>query len=413
MRKLLLFLLAIVNLMPLRANDSVSIALALRLDSLCCDSLLQHSQLGLQVYDLTADTLLYSHNARQLMRPASCQKVLTAVTALHFLGADYDFTTSLYTTGTLRNATLDGDLIVRAGFDPLFGNADLQQFVKALQQKGVKEVRGRLLLDLSMKDTLTKGGGWCWDDDDKLLVPLYCNGNTHFAADFKKALQRGGIKLVGKVRHTKGVPAGAQLLTHVKRPLTQVLHPMMKESDNLCAESVFYQLAARMGRPMASAADAVDHIDALIDSLGYNPKHYKVVDGSGLSLYNYTTPELMVGFLRYAYSDASIFDALCASLPIAAMDGTLKKRMKGTPAALNVRAKTGSVTAISTLSGYLMAPNKHVLCFAIFNQGLIRAAHGRDFQDRVCTALTSAVSSEIHVVNSETPTDSAKNCDNF
>jgi D-alanyl-D-alanine carboxypeptidase/D-alanyl-D-alanine-endopeptidase (penicillin-binding protein 4) len=147
--------------------------------------------------------------------------------------------------------------------------------------------------------------------------------------------------------------------------------------------------------------------------LGYNPKHYKVVDGSGLSLYNYTTPELMVGFLRYAYSDASIFDALCASLPIAAMDGTLKKRMKGTPAALNVRAKTGSVTAISTLSGYLMAPNKHVLCFAIFNQGLIRAAHGRDFQDRVCTALTSAVSSEIHVVNSETPTDSAKNCDNF
>lgn len=392
MRKLLFLFITLLGLLPAKASDSVTVALVERLDSLCCDSLLQHSQLGLQVYDLTADTLLYSHNARHLMRPASCQKLITGITALHYLGSDYQFTTSLYAVGAVKNSCLEGNLIVRAGFDPLFGAADLQTFVKALQKMGVREVKGKLLLDVSIKDTLSKGAGWCWDDDDKVLNPLYCDGRTNFATAFVGALRCAGIKCTGRARFTRGVPENARLVAHCKRSLFQVMLPMMKESDNLCAEAVFYQIAARMGRPMASASDAIDHVDALVDSLGLNPKHYKVADGSGLSLYNYTTPELLVQFLSYAHSQPDIFESLYAALPIAAKDGTLKRRMKSTPAALNVRAKTGSVTAISTLAGYATAPNGHLLCFAVFNQGLVRAAHGRDFQDRLCVALTAPIS---------------------
>ena len=52
-----------------------------------------------------------------------------------------------------------------------------------------------------------------------------------------------------------------------------------------------------------------------------------------------------------------------------------------------VKAKTGTVTGISSLAGYLTSANGHVLAFGIFNQGVLRNADGRDFQDKVCTAL--------------------------
>lgn len=389
MRHYFIIFFLFLSLRVVAAVDSVGVAIVQRLDSLCQDSLLTHSQLGLVVYDLTGDTLLYAHNEQQLMRPASCQKVFTAIAALHYLGTDYDFTTSLYRKGEIKDNRLEGDLVVRAGFDPLFSTADMQQFVESVRSSGVRSVSGGILLDLSVKDTLSRGAGWCWDDDDKLLSPLYYNGKLNFATELKRQLKAAGINVKGRTRMVRTMPSDARLLCHVRRPIAEVLKPMMKESDNLCAESVFYQLAARQGRPYASATDAIDHIEALTDSLGYNPKHYKVADGSGLSLYNYSTPQLLAAYLRYAYTHPSLFAALNESLPIAGVDGTLKKRMRSTLSYDNVRAKTGSVTAVSTLAGYCIAPNGHYLCFAIMNQGLVRASHGRAFQDRVCAALTT------------------------
>jgi D-alanyl-D-alanine carboxypeptidase/D-alanyl-D-alanine-endopeptidase (penicillin-binding protein 4) len=76
------------------------------------------------------------------------------------------------------------------------------------------------------------------------------------------------------------------------------------------------------------------------------------------------------------------------SLPIAGVDGTLKDRMRGTKAQGNVRAKTGTLTGISSLAGYCTTAQGHQLCFAIINQGVMRAATGKAFQDRVCKLLT-------------------------
>ncbi|MGN1264108.1 MAG: D-alanyl-D-alanine carboxypeptidase, partial [Prevotella sp.] len=109
--------------------------------------------------------------------------------------------------------------------------------------------------------------------------------------------------------------------------------------------------------------------------------------GSGLSLYNYVSAEMEVRLLRYAYQNSQIYVHLLPSLPIAAEDGTLKSRMKGTFAEGNVRAKTGTLTGISSLAGYCTAANGHTLCFAIINQGIMRAANGKAFQDRLCDAL--------------------------
>ena len=162
---------------------------------------------------------------------------------------------------------------------------------------------------------------------------------------------------------------------------------MLKESDNLYAESMFYQIAASGGTKRASAANARTHIKKLINKIGLNPDNYKIADGSGLSLYNYVSPELMVRLLRYAYRNSEIYSSLYPSLPIAGEDGTLSKRMKGEYTIGNVRAKTGTLTGVSSLAGYCRTANNHLLAFCIINQGVMKNADGRGFQDAVCTAL--------------------------
>ena len=153
------------------------------------------------------------------------------------------------------------------------------------------------------------------------------------------------------------------------------------------AESMFYQLAAHDGKRGAGRKQALTHYNRLIRTVGLDPSHYQIADGSGLSLYNYLTPQLLAYVLRYAYAHPDIYKPLRESMPIAGRDGTLRKRMKGTKAAGNVHAKTGTVEGVSTLSGYCTAANGNTLCFSIMNQGIRHTSTGRNFQDRVCREL--------------------------
>jgi D-alanyl-D-alanine carboxypeptidase/D-alanyl-D-alanine-endopeptidase (penicillin-binding protein 4) len=390
LKRSLIHILLLLTTLPVCAVDSLSVEISHRLDVLLADSLLRHSQMGMYVYDISDDTLLYAHTELQLMRPASCQKVVTAVTALSALGADYKFRTGIYLDGSRQGSTFKGNIIVRAGFDPLLTSAEVSQMIGVLRQKGIKTISGNLLLDLTIKDTLSRGSGWCWDDDDKLIRPLYLDGNPKFAAPFRNLLRKAGIQFQGRTLQ-RAVPKGAECVAEFQRPISAVMLPMMKESDNLCAEAVFYQLAAHSQKPRASAKDAVKYINALIDTLGLDARHYRIADGSGLSLYNYATPELFGHLLRYAYRTPQILPAFYESLPIYGEDGTLKKRRLSQHAIGNVHAKTGSVTGVSTLAGYCTTAHGHTLCFVIFNQGLIRAAHGRVFQDKVLEALTAGL----------------------
>ena len=180
------------------------------------------------------------------------------------------------------------------------------------------------------------------------------------------------------------------MLVEKKRKLTDILERMMKKSDNLYAESMFYQLACDGSRhTTGSARQGRQAVNRLISALDYKPKSYYVADGSGLSLYNYVSPELEVAFLRHAFKHDDIYLPLLSSMPVAGVDGTLGKRMRRGAAYRNVRAKTGTVTGVSALAGYCTAPNGHILCFSIINMGITDAEIGRNFQDKVCRVLCS------------------------
>ena len=381
----MLFLLFPARSLPMGETDSLGIwpgRLAQGLDSLLQDELLESSQLGICVYDLTADTLLYARQARQRMRPASTEKLVTAVAALSELGAAHEFVTRLCHTGEIRGNVLQGDLYVIGGFDPCFGQEDLEAFGEALVQAGVDSVAGRLCADVSMKDTLRWGWGWCWDDKMPVLTPLLYEGKDVFMERMEGMLSDAGIGYVSATRCR--CPEDAVLLAERKHPLADVLFPMMKESDNLYAEAMFYQLAARSGKPYASRKEAGHCIERLIGRMGFDPGKYLVADGSGVSLYNYLTPELEVAFLGYAYRDQVIFPVFYESLPVAGMDGTLKRRMGNRWTKGRVRAKTGTLEGVSTLAGYALAANGHLLAFCIMNQGVERVRDAQDFQDKVC-----------------------------
>ena len=357
-----------------------------QLDSLVTDPLLERTQLGLMVYDLSADSVLYSYGGRQTLRPTSTMKLLTSVTALDLLGSGYAYRTYLYYKGIVADSVLTGDVWLVGGMDPLFDDQDMRIMAQTLQRIGIDSISGRIVRDVSFKEEALLGEGWCWDDDNPQLSPLLVSRKDEFADRFKEELERCGVAVNAPIT-TDRLPKDVLLVYSRSHSLREVLEPMMKESDNLYAESMFFQIAASMGKRPATAAHARQLIKQVLSKAGVTGVPYRIADGSGLSLYNYVTPELMVRLLRYAYLKRDVMAALYPALPVAGIDGTLKKRMKGGAAEGNVHAKTGTLSGISSLAGYCRAANQHLLAFCIINQGIMKNAEGRDFQDKVCEAL--------------------------
>ena len=365
------------------AQDS----LRFRLDSLLEDPLFETSQVGLMVYDLTADSTLYTYNHRQMLRPASCMKLVTSITALDALGPNYEYQTALYYTGEIQGRTLVGNIYCVGGFDPMISQADVVTLASSIRQLGIDSIRGLIVADRSMKESLDYGEGWCWDDENPILIPLTIGRKDNFTSTLAEEIARLGVNLE-KVELMQGrKPAQAKMIDVCCHSIKQVLQRMMKDSDNFYAESMFYQTAASTGHHPATAVDARNITKKLINRLGLDANRYRIADGSGLSLYNYVTVELLVKLLRHAWRTPSIAKALMPALPVAGVDGTLKSRMQNTLAQGNVRAKTGTLTGISSLAGYCTAPNGHELAFAIINQGILDKTTGKAFQDRVCQVL--------------------------
>lgn len=357
-----------------------------RLDSLLRHPMFETSTVGLEVYDLTADSILYKVNEHQMLRPASTMKLLTAITAIDKLGGSYQFRTQLYYTGKVEDHTLTGDLYCVGGFDPRFNIDDMNAFVESIRRMGVDTIRGSIVADRSMKDADLLGEGWCWDDDNPPLSPLTIGRNTQFVDRFIRQLVDDGVVL--DVRISDGtLPDSAFHLCSRFHSIDQILLRMMKQSDNFYAEAMFYQLAAHQGHRPARAKDAAAIVKRLISKVGLGHRPYRIADGSGLSLYNYLSADLEVRLLRYAYRNSTVYLHLLPSLPVAGSDGTLRNRMRGSFAADNVKAKTGTLEGVSALAGYCTAANGHRLCFSIINQGIMHTSNGRRFQDRVCNAL--------------------------
>ena len=134
-----------------KANMSIDNDLRGRLEDFA-DKPRPRGAFGFHVYDLTADKPVYGCNENKVQPSASCMKLLSGVAGLHLLGTKYLYATSLYTKGTVSAGTFKGDVSFKAGLDPQLNGPDLGMFARALRQKGVQKLDGRLIIDLVISD---------------------------------------------------------------------------------------------------------------------------------------------------------------------------------------------------------------------------------------------------------------------
>ena len=158
--------------------------------------------------------------------------------------------------------------------------------------------------------------------------------------------------------------AATVLLSHRSPPLSTLATTLMKVSQNLYAET-FLKTIGAAGGGVGTAADGRATVRAALLPWGIEEGGLIQRDGSGLSRYNYVTPQTLVTILIHVDRDARLRDAFESALPIAGRDGTLARRMAGTPAEGNARAKTGSIANARALSGYVRTADGESLVFSI------------------------------------------------
>jgi D-alanyl-D-alanine carboxypeptidase/D-alanyl-D-alanine-endopeptidase (penicillin-binding protein 4) len=147
-------------------------------------------------------------------------------------------------------------------------------------------------------------------------------------------------------------------------PLREIATTMMKVSQNLYAETLLKATGVAVDTPGSFASGRRRSSD-VFTAWGIPESSYVQADGSGLSRYDYVTPAMIVTLLERMHADPRHRDAFAATLPIAGKDGTISERMRATRAEGNAAAKTGSISNVRALSGYVRTRDGERLAFSI------------------------------------------------
>ncbi|MGH7494524.1 MAG: D-alanyl-D-alanine carboxypeptidase/D-alanyl-D-alanine endopeptidase [bacterium] len=206
---------------------------------------------------------------------------------------------------------------------------------------------------------------------------------------FRDLLLLGGISCNGEIQHGVG-PTKPQMLAEHQAPILPVLINLNKTSDNLTAELLLKTIGAeRFGRP-GTADKGIRAVRQFLAHLGVDTLAMRSSDGSGVSRYNLVTPAGLVDLLTAMWSNANLRSAFAATLPVAGLDGTLESRMRQTPAEGVLRAKTGSLSGVSALSGYTTTAGGEEIVFSMMIQHfLVPDRAVRRVQDLIGAELTA------------------------
>ncbi|MAT59295.1 MAG: D-alanyl-D-alanine carboxypeptidase/D-alanyl-D-alanine-endopeptidase [Ignavibacteriae bacterium] len=202
-------------------------------------------------------------------------------------------------------------------------------------------------------------------------------------------LKANGIRINGNYSF-KERPEEITEIGKIESNFGDLINVLNKESDNLYAEAALKAVAYELKEKPASSKKGTELIDSLVTLIGLNPSNYYFADGSGVSHYNLVSAELLNSLLNYMYKyHPKLFEILYNSFPIGGIDGTLRGRMKADSVNGNVHAKTGTLSGVSTLSGYLTATNGDLISFSILMQNFVESSNiARSYQDKICEILT-------------------------
>jgi D-alanyl-D-alanine carboxypeptidase/D-alanyl-D-alanine-endopeptidase (penicillin-binding protein 4) len=351
---------------------------------------------GAYVRDLDTGTALYARKENVARPPASVEKLYTTSTALLRFGPEARLHTSVLATGALdAQGVWRGDLYLRGGGDPTLGQAQILALAAALStQFGIVRVDGSVLGDESVFDPLRGSARTGFAPDREIGGVLsgvaVARGFARDGAPAKdaarrlaKALRADGVPVVGPSGAATAPPEARELTGVDSPPMADIVRLTNVPSDNFDAEMILKDIGAHFGGAGTTTA-GVAVVRAQLAAFGIHPR---VVDGSGLSRADRTTPRQVVRLIELMDGQA-VGPTFESSFPVAGRTGTLRRRMRATIAQDRCHAKTGTLRAVSALAGYCDTTGGHRVAFAILmNTAQITRAHG--IQDRMARAIAT------------------------
>ena len=354
---------------------------------------------GALAVDLDSGRQIFASRAASLRTPASVNKLFTTATALTLYGVEGHLSTrALGDVGVDPGGVLIGNLYLRGGGDPSFGSTGAAELADDLVlDLGLREVTGRVIGDESAFDS-RRGGpseGYRTTGDvgplsaltfnrgrSGLRSPYFQRSPARFAArEFDKALRRRGVFTGAAPRAGQTPPAALPLAEHSSPTIAELARLTNRPSDNFNAETLIKALGAEFGSGGTTSAGSVV-VRRTMAGFGVRPR---LVDGSGLSRANRTTPRQVVTLLDHMTGETA-GPAFETSLPVAGRSGTLSDRMRRTAARDRCQAKTGTLRDVSALAGYCQTTAGSRVAFAIL-MNRVNPYGARRLQDRMVSAL--------------------------
>lgn len=220
------------------------------------------------------------------------------------------------------------------------------------------------------------------------------NPTQYFMVILKEVLEKRGIRIAGFPQDIDDVTLSInysimqKLFTHYSPDLKEIIKVVNKNSQNFFAEQLLKTIGLET-RSLGTVEYGLYTLNQFFKNIGINPEDMNMVDGSGLSRLNLVTPKQFVDLLNFMYQSSN-FVAFFNSLPIAGVDGTLGDRMKNSRLIGKVRAKTGYLESVRSLSGYAYTGDNEPVSFSIIvNNFNVPVKLAENIQDLVCLRIAN------------------------
>lgn len=355
-----------------------------------------------EVVDLVTGKVLYAHRARTPSIPASTTKLLTSTAALSLLGPDHMFSTRV------ARSSAAGVVLVGGG-DPYLTRGGLARLARdtaaELRKSGTRQVR------LGYDAGLFSGPAWhprwpasyadqvtrvsaLWVDEGRTAGvspgPRSRNPSRDAARAFAADLKKEGVTVTATA--PARAPAKATTTAALaSRPLAQIVDKLLLASDNDAAEVLLRQVALAEKRP-GSFVEGAAAVREVLTGLKLWPRGAALVDGSGLARQTRVPAATFVTLLRQAAgAEHPELRPILTGLPVAGVEGSLRIRFLDDRSLAGrgvVRAKTGTLSRVHALAGYLRTTDGAQLAFAFLVNGAADDYAARLWLDRVTTALS-------------------------
>jgi D-alanyl-D-alanine carboxypeptidase/D-alanyl-D-alanine-endopeptidase (penicillin-binding protein 4) len=206
---------------------------------------------------------------------------------------------------------------------------------------------------------------------------------SYFLAALKKTLQQEGVEVSGasllvvEDPESSAPPKGNPLWTHSSPPLSDIIKPLLKVSQNLYAETLARTLGASL-RDQGTFQNGRDVVQETLERMAIQKGTYAYADGSGLSRQNLVSADMLIRIFKYL-SRQKYFPLFYEALPIAGVDGTIRSRLRGTQAENNVHGKTGTIAYVRCLSGYMKTADGEMLAFAMIANNFLSSNQAAEY----------------------------------